>query len=169
MFGEDTTFYGFTNGLQPQNVNDVLKYMEYFSTFEGQGNIPLIIQIPIPQVGGGVDSEGNEIVQYNFTTTQIASGTVPEQAWYTFIIPDDSIGGTSSGNRQFSIDFSDGNGPGTFETAIMTQEYYNFEPVVNPGGVYVNGSYRMYTTFTSEPFFLDNTGKTLYFKGNTVT
>jgi len=166
---EGASFYGFNVGIPPQNEADVRKYMEYYSLFGGEGTVPSIISIPIPQVGGGVDSEGNEIVKYNFTTTQIASGLVPEQAWYTFIIPDDSIGGTSSGLRQKSIDVSYGQGPNTFNTEQMSQTFYNYQPVVNPGGAYIAGSYRMYTTFTSEPFFLDNAGITIYFKGNTVS
>jgi hypothetical protein len=161
-------FYGFTNGSGPTNTSDIETYMDYFSANAGSGNTPSIVTQTIPQSTGGVDSFNNGITQYNFVTTRITTGTVSGQAWYTWLIPDDSIGGVSSGNKQLTIDLSFDSGPQGFTTETMSTTWYNLGAILNPGGAFAPGSYRMYTTFTSQPFKRNNTDGDLYFKGNSV-
>lgn len=169
MFGVGASWYGYSNGSGPTDINDISDYLDYYSLSAGTGGVPEIITQSIPQTGGGTDSEGNTIVQYNFVTTEIPSGTVSGNAYYTWLIPDDSIGGTGSGNRQTSIDVSFGSGPNTFVTETMASTVYDYGTVVNPGGPFANGTYRMYSTNTvGSGFYLDNTSTTIYFKGNTV-
>ena len=171
MFNAGAGFYGFTNGSGPTSNSDISNYIQYFNSNAGSGGVPSIISVSIPQTGGGVDAEGNPVVQYNFTTVQIPAGTVNGDAYYTWLIPDDSIGGTSSGRRQTKIDVSYGQGPNTFNVENMDPVVYNnYGTVVNPGGSFISGSYRMYTTNTiGSGFYFDNTGTIIYFKGNTVT
>tara|TARA_R110000868_G_scaffold375057_1_gene639512 strand:- start:145 stop:657 length:513 start_codon:yes stop_codon:yes gene_type:complete len=170
MFNQGASWYGYTNGSAPTSISDVQKYIEYFNINSGSGEVPAIQSVVIPQVSGGEDSEGNAIVRYNFTTLTIPSGTISGEAYYTWFIPDDSIGGTSSGDRQTVIDVSFGQGPNTFSPEIMDSGLYNFNPIVNPGGNFINGSYRVYSTNSiGSGFFFDNEGTTIYFKGNTVT
>ena len=170
MFNAGAGFYGFTNGSGPTSNSDISDYIQYFNSNAGSGGVPSIISVAIPQTGGGVDSEGNPITQYNFTTVQIPAGLVNGDAYYTWLIPDDSIGGTSSGRRQTKIDVSYGQGPNTFSVENMDGTLYNtYGAVVNPGGSFISGSYRMYTTNTiGSGFYYDNTGTIIYFKGNTV-
>lgn len=173
MFGISSSFYGFTNGSGPTNINDVEDYLDFYIASAGTGNVPAIISQTIPQTTtGGNDSEGNAIIQYNFTTIEVASGTISGDAYYTFLIPDESIGGTSSGNRQTNIDVSNGTGANSFTSPPPTMDstVYNYGTVVNPGGVFENGTYRLYSTNTvGSGLYFNNTSTTLYFKGNTVT
>ena len=169
MFNNGASFFGFTNGSGPTSAGDIETYMDYYSASAGTGNVPSIITQTIPQTTtGGNDSEGNAIIQYNFTTVEIASGTINSNAWYTWLIPDESIGGSGSGNRQISIDLSFGQGPNTFTTQTMASTYYAYS-VTSPGGAFQSGTYRMYTTYASTPFRRDNSSTTMYFKGNTVS
>jgi hypothetical protein len=168
MFGAgSTTFFGFTNTTAPSNNSDVEKYLDYFSLSGGTGGVPSIVTQTIPQIGGGTDSEGNTIVQYNFLTTEINSGTISGNAWYTWVIPDESIGGLLSNNRQTSIDLSFGAGPTTFTVKNTASSVYTYF-VTNPGGSFANGRYRLYTTYVDASFYLNNSSTTIYFKGNTV-
>ena len=172
MYGESASFYGFTNGSGPTNISDVQDYIDFYIASAGTGNVPSIISQTIPQSAGGTDSEGNSIVQYNFTTIEVPSGTVPGNAYYSFLIPDDSIGGISSGDRQTLIDVSNGLGPNSFASppSSMSETVYEYGTVVNPGGPFANGTYRLYTTNTiGSGLYFNNSSTTLYFKGNSVT
>ena len=53
----------------------------------------------------------------------------------------------------------------------MGSTLYNIGVVVNPGGNFINGSYRMYSTNTTgSGFYYDgNDINSVYFKGNTIT
>jgi len=168
MFNEGASWYGFGNGSGPIGAGDVSTYLDFYNLSGGTGGVPSVITQTIPQTGGGTDSEGNAIVQYNFLTTEISAGTITGNAWYSWLIPDESIGGAGSGNRQISIDLSFGQGPNTFVTETMSPTYYAYF-ISNPGGTFAPGTYRLYTTYQSTPFYRDNTSTTMYFKGNTVS
>ena len=167
MFNAGATWYGFTNGSGPLDDFDVLTYMNYFQQNEGTGNVPSIVSVAIPQSNGGTDAEGNAIEQYKFTTVEIPSGTVNGNAWYTWLVPTNSIGGIPSGNRQTQIEASYGNGPQGLTAYDMAGTYYGY-PVVNPTG-YAPGTYRLYTTYSTQTFRLNNTSTTIYFKGGLVS
>lgn len=163
-----TNFFGFSTSTTIADNTDVTDYVSFFSASAGTGSIPSVISQTIPQSTGGNDSEGNSITQYNFTTIEVASGTITGDAYYSFLIPDESIGGTGSGNRQTVIDVSNGQGPNTFVTSANSPSVYA-GTVVNPGGPFVNGTYRLYTTNTiGSGLYFNNSSNTLYFKGNTV-
>ena len=162
-------FYGYSNASVITQTQDIIDYLSFYNLNAGVGNVPAIISSPIPQSSGGVDSFGNSIIRWNFETMEVSPGTAPGDGYYTLLIPDDSIGGTSSGNRQTIVDFSFGQGPNTFSQEVMDPGLFALGPVVNPGGHFLPGSYRVYTTnVTGSGFFFDNSSETIYFKGNTV-
>lgn len=165
-----SSWFGYTNGSGPTDIDDIQNYLDFFSLSAGTGGVPSIITQTIPQTGGGTDSEGNTIVQYNFLTTEVSAGTVSGNAYYSWLIPDDSIGGTGSGNRQTKIDYSNGSGPNTFTDETMDSVVYGYGTIVNPGGPFANGTYRLYSPNTiGGGLYFNNTSTTLYFKGSTVT
>jgi hypothetical protein len=171
MFNNGATgFFGFNNGSGPTSSNEIRTYMDYYSVNQGTGNVPLVISQTIPQASGGNDSFNNAIQQYNFVTTKVTQGTVAGNAWYTWLIPDDSIGGVGTTDRQLSIDLSFNNGPQGFTTETMSSTFYNIGPMifVVGSGAYAAGQYRLYTTYLSQPFSRNNTNGDLYFKGNLV-
>ena len=52
----------------------------------------------------------------------------------------------------------------------MSATQYNYGTIVNPGGPFANGTYRLYSPNTiGGGLYFNNTSTTLYFKGNTVT
>ena len=167
MFEAGASFYGFNNGSGPTSSSDMASYMSYFNQNAGSGLVPAIVTSDIPQTSGGNDSFGNPIEQYKFLTVEIPSGTVRGNAWYTWLIPDESIGGPGTANRAREIEVSYGSGAQGLSNKIMTTAYFNYT-VVNPTG-YLNGTYRVYTTYGSEDFRLDNTTTTIFFKGGLVS
>ena len=171
MFNNGATgFFGFNNGSGPTSSNEIRTYMNYYSANQGTGNVPLVISQTIPQTSGGNDSFNNAIQQYNFVTTKVTQGTVAGNAWYTWLIPDDSIGGVGTTDRLLSIDLSFNNGPQGFVTETMSSTFYNIGPMifVVGSGAFAAGQYRLYTTYSSQPFSRNNTNGDLYFKGNLV-
>ena len=166
MFNQGASWYGFSNSSTPTSDADLADYVDYFNINAGTGNVPAIKSSNIPQASGGNDSFGNAIEIYKFETTEIRSGTVNGNAWYTWLIPDDSIGGTSSGNKQLEIEVSFGQGANNLSAKVMEVSYTGFT-VVNPTG-FLNGTYRIYTTYPSQEFRLDNTSTAIYFKGGLV-
>ena len=167
MFNAGASFYGFNNGSGPTSSSDMASYMSYFNQNAGTELVPAIVTSDIPQNSGGDDSFGNPIEQYKFLTVEIPSGTVSGNAWYTWLIPDESIGGPGTANRAREIEVSYGSGAQGLSSKIMTTAYFNYT-VVNPTG-YLNGTYRVYTTYGSEDFRLDNTTTTIFFKGGLVS
>lgn len=166
MFNAGASWYGFTNGSGPTSSSDLGSYLSYYNQNAGTGNVPSIVTATVPQSGGGNDSFGNAIEQYKFVTTEINSGTVSGDAWYTWIIADESIGGAGTANRVREIENSNGQGSSNLTARSLTSSYYTYT-VTNPTG-FANGTYRIYTTYSSQDFRLDNSSTTLYFKGGLV-
>jgi hypothetical protein len=142
--------------------------MQYYNLNQGTGLVPLVISQIIPQSSVGNDSFNNAIQQFNFVTTKVTQGTVPGPAWYSWLIPDESIGGVGTSNRQSTIGLSFNAGPQGFVTQTMSSTFYNITPSTG-FGIFQSGSYRLYTTYSSAPFNRNNSNGDLYFKGNFVT
>ena len=166
MFNAGAAWYGFTNGTGPTSNSDVASYMSYYNQNAGSGLVPSIIQSTIPQSSGGNDSFNNPIEIYKFETTELRAGTVNGNAWYSWLIPDDSIGGPGTANRVLEIEVSYGAGANNLTPRVMEASYTGYN-VVNPTG-YLPGTYRLYTTNPSEEMRLDNTSIAIYFKGGLV-
>jgi len=155
MFNAGASWYGFTNGTGPTNTSDILTYMTMYAT-SGVAGLPTVVSSTIPQSGPS---------QYLFDEIIISTGTVPENAWYTLLIPQDSIG--SSTNRLTKILQDTSTAYGNELTTSST--YYNLGLVNFSGSGFANTNYRLYTTFNSQNLRLNNTSSPLYFKGGTVS
>lgn len=160
MYGQNATFFGFNNAIPPQSNLDIEKYFKMFEEYGGDA-LPNVVTSDIPQTSGGTDTFGNQIKAYNFKTTRIQLNTIPEQAWYTWIIPKESI------NNLKQLKISYGFSANTLSIENMNSVVYSFEFFYN-GNIFKKGNYSMYTTFVSSNFELDNSLNEIYFKGDTV-
>ena len=166
MYDGGSNFFGFTNNSQPaQNQNqfniDMNKYVDFIGWTNGQ--FPTIINQFVPQQSGGVDSFGNQIVRYNFLTTEIPQGTIDVNAWYTWIIP---ISLTNN-QTQTAIDVNVDGDPNSLVT-VLTENTINTYTFTYTGNTIQPVTYKVYTTFPSRIFALNN-NQSIYFRGNTVS
>ena len=167
MYNLGATFYGFTNISIPNNTNPTLfnDDMNKYVSFSGwtSGVLPTVRTQTVPQSSGGVDSFGNSISAYNFTTHEVPVNTVNNTAWYTWIIP---TGATNNGIQQ-KIAYSVNGNPNSMTTLIMDSTIYG-DTFTYTGTTIPAGTYRVYTTFADLAFYMDNGVNTIYFKGDTV-
>jgi hypothetical protein len=166
MSGKNSKFYGFSNGMPPQSNADIINYMEMFALFGGNF-LPSVIRQSIPQESGGVDDFGLPIVQYNFKTTRVSLNTINGPAWYTWVLPKDSI----NDGKQTKISYLSTTATTISENELLVQNMnntiYNYESVYT-GLNFTPNRYSLYTTFHAHNFSLNNNVKYIYFKGNTV-
>lgn len=159
-------FFGFTNSSIPDTTNptqfniDMNQYVS-FSGWTG-GTLPAVQSEIVPQTSGGVDTYGNAIHAYNFTTHQVSAGSIGGRAWYTWIIPVSS----TNGLEQTQIDFSIFGNPNAMSTVITDSTIRN-NTFTYTGTTIPANTYKVYTTFADFAFYIvDNDN--IYFKGNTV-
>ena len=160
-----SSFFGFTNGTQPSSSASTFQtQMSLYVNFSGwtNGQFPKIIKQTVPQTSGGIDSYGNPIVAYNFRTTVVSANTVGCQAWYTWLIPT----GLTNGLKQTEIDFSTTD-PNILTSVIMEPTIYN-NTFTYTGSKISNTTYRVYTSYPSSNFYLNNLTN-IYFKGGVVS
>ena len=166
MYDSGSNFFGFTNNSQPaQNQNQFNIDMNKYVDFSGwtNGLFPTIIQQSVPQQSGGFDAFGNPIVRYNFLTTEVIEGTIPVNAWYTWIIP---ISLTNN-QTQTAIDLNIDGDPNSLVT-VLTENTINTYTFTYTGNTIQPVTYKVYTTFPSRIFALNN-NQSIYFRGNTVS
>jgi hypothetical protein len=169
MYNLGSTFYGFTNNSAPDNDNtnpDLFNDdMNNYVSFSGwsNGSFPSVRTQTVPQSSGGVDSFGNSISAYNFTTHEVPINTVSGNSWYTWIIPNDAI---NDGIQQ-KIAYSVNGNPNALTTSIMDSSIYS-STFTYTGTTIPVGTYRVYTTFADLSFYINNNFNTVYFKGDTV-
>ena len=165
MFDGGRDFFGFTNYSQPtQNQPQFNLDLNRYVDFTGwtSGLFPTIITQSVPDFSGGFDSFGNSIVAYNFYTTEVPEGTVPVDAWYTWIIP---VAATNN-ERQTIIDLNN-NGNPNLMNAIAIEGTINIYTFTYTGATIPNAVYKVYTTYPS-PIFKILNDKAIYFRGNEV-
>jgi hypothetical protein len=169
MYNLGSTFYGFTNNSAPDNdntnpdlFNDDMNNYVSFSAWDN-GTFPSVRTQTVPQSSGGVDSFGNSILVYNFTTHEVPINTINGSAWYTWIIPNDAI---NEGIQQ-KIAYSINGNPNALTTLIMDSTIYS-STFTYTGSTIPIGTYRVYTTFADLSFYINNNSNTIYFKGDTV-
>jgi hypothetical protein len=167
LFDNGYNFFGFTN-LSAPDTSSPSQFnidMNGYVSFPGWtgGTFPAVRTQSVPKISGGVDSFGNSIVAFNFTTHEVPEDTVQVQAWYTWIIPT----GATNNLIQTKIDYNAFGNPNSLTTlnmdSIIYSNTFNYTGSTIPTGVY-----RVYTTFADLAFYLDNDINTIYFKGNTV-
>jgi hypothetical protein len=167
LYDKGINFYGFTNISVPDNSSpaqfniDMNEYVS-FSGWTG-GTFPQVRTQSVPQISGGVDSFGNAITAYNFSTHEVPVNTVGDSAWYTWIIP---TGATNNGIQQ-KITYNINGNPNSMTTLIMDSTIYT-DTFNYTGSTIPTGVYRVYTTFADLAFYIDNTANTIYFKGDTI-
>lgn len=167
MFDQGATFFGFSNMSVPNQANPSqfnIDMNEYVS-FSGWTNstFPSVRTQSVPQISGGVDSFGNAITAYNFSTHQVPLGLVPTNAWYTWIIP---TGSTNNGIQQ-KINLSVNGNPNGLTSLIMESTIY-VQTFNYTGSTIPTGVYRVYTTFADLEFYINGTSTPIYFKGDTI-
>ena len=166
LYDTGVNFFGFSN-LSVPDTTDATNFnneMNEYVSFSGWGeNFPSVRQQSVPLSSGGVDSFGQPIVAFNFTTHQVPAGTVTGPAWYTWIIP---VAATNNG-IQTAIDYNSNGNVGNMVTVNMESTLYS-QTFTYTGSVIPTGTYRVYSTFGDLSFYLDNSAETLYFRGNTV-
>jgi hypothetical protein len=162
-----TDFFGFTNLSSPDFSNQAQFEidMNYYIDYSGwtDSTLPLIRTQSVPQSSGGVDSFGNTIVEFNFTTHEIPAGTVNGSGWYTWIIPTSA----TNGMIQTIIDLSINGNPNSFITFGTDASLYQHE-FEYTGTNIPSGNYRVYSSFVDPAFYIANS-QAIYFKGGQVT
>jgi hypothetical protein len=162
-----TDFFGFTNLSSPDFSNQAQFEidMNYYIDYSGwtDSTLPLIRTQSVPQSSGGVDSFGNTIVEFNFTTHEIPAGTVNGSGWYTWIIPTSA----TNGMIQTIIDLSINGNPNSFITFGTDASLYQHE-FEYTGTNIPSGNYRVYSSFVDPAFYIANS-QDIYFKGGQVT
>jgi hypothetical protein len=159
-----SSFYGFTNTSQPSTSAstfdlDMNRYVNYSGWTSG--SFPSIIKQTVPITTSGLDSYGNPIIAYNFLTTKVPENTVGSKAWYTWIIP------VVYTNYKYQIEIDLGIvNPNVFTSVKMEPTIYS-NTFNYTGGTIVKAEYKVYTTYPSNTFELDNTYD-LYFRGSKV-
>jgi hypothetical protein len=167
MASQGSEFYGFTNGFGPNTSSptqfniDMNKYVSYVGWTT---NFPAVRSQIIPSVSGGLDEYGNAKFAFDFTTHEVPIGTVQGPAWYTWII---MTGGTGGGIQQ-SIAFTTDGNPNSLTTLYMDSTIYN-NTFTYTGTTIPLGTYRVYTTWASTPFRIDNSITNIFFKGDTIS
>ena len=162
-----TDFFGFTNLSSPDFSNqaqfeiDMNYYIEYSGWTDN--TLPGVRTQAVPQSSGGLDSFGNVIVEFNFTTHEVESGTVDGSAWYTWIIPTSA----TNGGIQTIIDLNVNGNPNTFTQIFTDYSLYQYE-FEYTGSTIPAGNYRVYSSFVDPAFYIANS-QNIYFKGGEVT
>ncbi len=159
-----SSFYGFTNTTQPSSSAstfdlDMNKYVNFSGWTNGQ--FPVIIKQNVVFSANGLDSYGNPKILWNFSTTKVPENTVGCKAWYTWIIP--TI--YTNNKYQMEIDLGIVN-PNVFTSVKMEPTIYT-NTFTYTGSTIARTTYRVYTTYPSNTFELDNTYD-LYFRGSKV-
>lgn len=159
-----SSFYGFTNTSSPSTSSTTFNFdMNKYIDFSGwtTGLLPTIVKQTIPLTSGGLDIYGNPIIAYNFITTKISENTVGSKSWYTWIIP------TYLTNYKYQMEIDLGIvNPNVFTSVNMDPTIYN-NTFTYTGSTISRTTYRVYTTYPSNTFELDNTYD-LYFRGSKV-
>ena len=135
------------------------------------GRLPAIIQTDIPQVSGGVDSQGNPKIAYNFTTVKIPKNTVVGTAWINIMIPVSAMDNDTKRQRTVYTYEKIGNTlvtNGSSSGFTRTMERVIYEYTYNYQGNRIpKGLYRVYGTYPSTGLRANLTSnKDLYLKGN---
>lgn len=141
-------FLGFNNAYPPVSEEALHMYMRLF----GDDLVPGLLWFPLT-----IPSTGDK--QYLFNEIIIPSGTIPEKAWYTFVIPDESMGG-------FILTKIEKGTSSSYGTNIyLESSLYNFGSIYYNGLTFANKNYRFYSTWFDQALRLDNTNEALYFRG----
>jgi hypothetical protein len=166
MQSQGSNFFGFSNGVAPStNQVDFENEMNLYMNYSGwtSGELPEIVSMEYPSTPypTGSDYYGNKLSSYNFETIFISALTSNVEAWYTFFITTAYTNSLYQKSIDFSLD-----SPNTFSQANTNSTYYKIDFTFKTGYKYYEGT-RLYTTYPSTEFLLDNS-QNLYFKGSVI-
>ena len=166
MASQGSAFRGFWNGgaTTANQVTFSQQFNAYLNYSGWGGNSPAIITGTISPTSGGNDAYGNPINAYLFQTTQVAAGTTPSNAWYTWYVST----GATNGQIMTQIGTNTAGNPNSLTARNLTSGYYNLT-VNYTGGTIPPGTYRVYTTYGLTDFRINASANNVYFKGNTLT
>jgi hypothetical protein len=157
-------FKGFTNGTTlSSDDNDFNLEMNHYLNFSGWGNNEFFrIFSTASSSRQGFDYFNNPRYFFEFLTVGFFQNTVKDKAWYTVLIP------TAQTENFFQklVSLSN-NDPNKF-TNVATNEDIYFKTFTYSGYNFNRTTYRVYTTYPSTEFLLDNTKYPIYFKGSWV-
>jgi hypothetical protein len=129
--------------------------------------LPSIIQVDIPQVSGGLDSEGNPKMAYNFSTVKIPKNTVVGAAWINILIPVSAMDNDTKRQRRVASYEKIGNvlvRNGSWTGSTMLMDKVIFEYTFNYQGNRIpKGVYRVYGTFPGTGLNVQLTSNKDYF------
>jgi len=106
------------------------------------------------------DSFGNRNFLNQFQTLSIPTGLINGDVWCSFIVYTALTNGLYS--KQIDLSYGDQN---NFESVKTNPDIYNFT-FTYTGYNFNRTTYRLYTTFPSTVFYLNNTDMAFYFKGS---
>jgi hypothetical protein len=147
-------FRGFNSVDIPQTELSIKLYMDLFS--DPLNTNLRVFELDIPQ--------NTVFGSYRFETISIDSGTINEPAWYSFFIPDESMGGNILSSIRFGFNSEN------LIDAFTEPSLYNFGPINynSDESTFINGNYRIYSTWVNSTLRLDNTNNNLFFRGGNL-
>jgi|688.fasta_scaffold242293_2 hypothetical protein len=156
-----STNTGLTISLVPTTKNGpisgpIIQDDAYLGDLLNSGYSSSVLTLLIDQQS---DDYGNINRLYNFQTVQITGYTT---GWYTWIIPTGLTLGLYQKNINLGIEDQN-----TFQNYEMNSDIYS-NYFTYTGTNFVNSVYRVYTTYPSLDFYLDNSISVIYFKGNSL-
>jgi hypothetical protein len=156
-----STNTGLTISLVPTTKNGpisgpIIQDDAYLGDLLNSGYSSSVLTLLIDQQS---DDYGNVNRLYNFQTVQITGYTT---GWYTWIIPTGLTLGLYQKNINLGIEDQN-----TFQNYEMNSDIYS-NYFTYTGTNFVNSVYRVYTTYPSLDFYLDNSISVIYFKGNSL-
>jgi hypothetical protein len=166
MASQGSAFRGFWIGgaTVANSVTFNQQFNAYLNYSGWGGNSPAIITGTISSTSGGFDAYNNPINAYLFQTTQVAAGTTPTNAWYTWYVST----GATNGQIMNQVGTNTANNPNGLISRNMNSGYYN-NLVTYTGSSIPQGVYRVYTTFGLTDFRINASANNVYFKGNALT
>lgn len=165
-----TRFLSFFTGVGIFNSNfrDLVNY--YSMPLWNVDSHLKVIETDVPQVNGGVDSQNNPKLAYNFTTVKIPKGTFNDFGWVTVLIPTSAMNNDTK--RQRRIGFYAKNGTRITSSGNNTQTIINTNTTLSSyvinytGNVIPQGQYRVYSTYGGSGMMIGfNTLNDVYLRG----
>jgi hypothetical protein len=159
-----SNFKGFTNGTTlSSNDNDFNLEMNHYLNFSGWNNNEIFaISSSVSSSRLGSDAFNNPRYTNDFYTVGILQNSLENKAWFTVLIPT----GQTQGFIQRQISVSEGD-PHNFTNITPDSTIYS-KTFTYSGYNFNRTTYRVYTTFPSTEFLLDNSQYPIYFKGSWV-
>jgi hypothetical protein len=165
-----TRFLSYFTGVSVFNSNfrDLVNY--YSMPLWNSDSHLKVIETDVPQVSGGMDSNNNTKLAYNFTTVKIPKGTLNDWGWVTVLIPTSAMNNDTKRQRQIGYYSKNGNkitssGNNT-HTIINTNSVLSSYVINYTGNVIPQGQYRVYSTYGGSGMMIKfNSTNDVYLRG----